>query len=332
MPLGETVAKAVGLARELTPAKVGTTPRTDLPFKRIEVNGASLSYRECGPSDGEPVVLMHSHLSDLRSYIKLQDILAENGYHVFSYSRRYAWPNEPMEDSQRDDWSAHAEDMEAFIEALNLGRPVHLVGNGSGAYISLLCARARPDLVATLTLEEPPVVPMFFPNGYPPGILGVLLFFLLYPFRFLAVMYYTFFVIARVVRIMKEGEHDDAIEVFTLSTLGGVYYSELTKQRKRQIEDNKPWVISFFLHDAVLPKFTEADAKAIGKRTPTLCMIGEHTQELGGWQATKRLKRVMPGAKLVWIKNASHFAHENQPKRVADEIIVWIESKGKKTN
>jgi pimeloyl-ACP methyl ester carboxylesterase len=145
-------------------------------------------------------------------------------------------------------------------------------------------------------------------------------------------MYYTFFTIGRVVRIMQEGEHDDAIEVFTLSTLGGVYYGELTKQRHRQIEDNKPWAISFFLHNAVLPKFTENDANMIGKRTPTLCMIGNHTQELGGWQATKNLKSVMPGAKLVWIKNASHFAHENQPKQVADEVMAWIEHKGKKTN
>jgi pimeloyl-ACP methyl ester carboxylesterase len=74
------------------------------------------------------------------------------------------------------------------------------------------------------------------------------------------------------------------------------------------------------------------DAKAIDKRTPTLCIIGEHTQEIGGWQATKRLKGVMPGAKLVWIKSASHFVHENQPKLVAEEIMAWIEGKGKKTN
>jgi non-heme chloroperoxidase len=275
---------------------------------------------------------MHGHISDLRSYIKLQDILAENGYRVFSYSRRYAWPNEPIEDSERDDWNTHAKDMEAFIDALNLDRPVHLVGNGSGAYISLLCARARPDLVATLNLEEAPVVPMFFPNGFPPNIFGVLMFLLWYPFRFLSIMYYIFFVIARVIRIMQEGDHDDAIEVFTLSTLGGVYYGELNTQRRRQIEDNKAWTVSFFLHNAVLPKFTEQDAKTIGKRIPTLCMLGDHSQELGAWQATKRLKGVMPGAKLVRIKYASHLAHENQPKRVADAIMAWIERKRKKTN
>ena len=332
MSLGGTLAKAVGLARDINPVKVSTTPRTDLPFKTVQVNGVSLAYRECGSTDGEPIVLMHGHVSDLRSYIKLQDILAEKGYHVFSYSRRYAWPNEPIKDSERDDWSAHARDMEAFIEALNLGRRVHLVGNGSGAYISLLCARARPDLVATLNLEEPPVVPMFFPNGFPPGIFGIMLFLLWYPFRFLAIMYYTFFTVGRIVRIMQEGEHDDAIEVYTLSMVGGVFYGELTKQRHRQIEDNKPWTISFFLHNAVLPKFTEKDAKIIGEKTPTLCMIGEHTQELGAWQATKRLKSVMPGAKLVWIKNASHFAHENQPQQVADAVMAWIEHNGKKTN
>jgi len=332
MPVGETIAKAVGLAKELKPINVKPTPRDNHPYKTIEVNNVSLAYRETGPSDGEPIILMHGHMGDLRGYIELQDVLSRNGYHVFNYSRRYAWPNEPIKDSERDDWMAHAKDMEAFIEALNLGRPVHLIGHSSGAYISLLCARARPDLVATLNLEEAPTVPMFFPNGLPPSLFDVLLFLLWYPFAFVPIMYYYFFIISRVITFVQSDQHDDAVEVFAFSIIGGVFYGELAKERRKQIQDNNTWIASFFQHDAVPPKFTEQDAKAIGERIPTLCMIGEHTQDMGAWQATKRLAHIMPGAKLVWIKNASHLVHENQPKQVANEIMAWIENKGKKTN
>src|SRR6185503_18478121 len=42
---------------------------------------------------------------------------------------------------------------------LKLG-PVHLVGHSYGAYTALLTTMAHPELVKTLTLGEPPVMPM----------------------------------------------------------------------------------------------------------------------------------------------------------------------------
>ncbi|WP_406386166.1 alpha/beta fold hydrolase [Streptomyces sp. NBC_00211] len=49
-------------------------------------------------------------------------------------------------------------DLVSLLGALGLGhRPVHLVGNSYGATLALHAALARPDLVAGLTLLEPPL-------------------------------------------------------------------------------------------------------------------------------------------------------------------------------
>lgn len=325
-----SMAHQLGIAHELTPQNVGKTPPDRHSYKTIQINGVSLAYREAGPSDGEPIILMHGHMSDVRTYIGVQDILASNGYHVFNYSRRFAWPNAPIAESEQDNWDNHAKDMVALIEALNLGRRVSLCGNSSGGFISLLCARDRPDLVASLIIEESPVVSIFFPYGLPPTTYSILRFMFFYPFAFIPVMYYLIFVLARVDQVIKDGDEDGATMLFLYSILSSVYYGELSKERHRWTADNQDWMIAFIKRGPGLPKFSEEEAIATAEKVPTVCLIGEHTADLGAREATRRLGKIMPGAKTVWVKNASHLVHENNPKQVAQEIVDHVERSTKK--
>lgn len=52
----------------------------------------------------------------------------------------------------------HTDDLAALIERLNLGR-VHVVASSYGAYTALVLALRRPELVRTLVLGEPPILP-----------------------------------------------------------------------------------------------------------------------------------------------------------------------------
>lgn len=131
--------------------------------QEMKLNGQSFACRVNGK--GNPMVLVHANISDLRSWEPLEPLVAEH-FRVINYSRRFAHPNRPVEDGVDDVLAAHVEDLVALIEALGLGK-VHLVGNSSGAFVCLLAAQRRPDLVRTLTLEEPPVVSMFL-HALPP--------------------------------------------------------------------------------------------------------------------------------------------------------------------
>src|SRR2546421_5932921 len=118
----------------------------------VEVNGARLAYVERG--EGEPVVFVHGSICDLTFW---EPILEPVGRHVraIAYSRRWAWPNEPIPDGVLDSIDVHAKDLIALIEELRIG-PVHLVGNSFAAFISLVVACDLPDLVLRLVAPQPP--------------------------------------------------------------------------------------------------------------------------------------------------------------------------------
>jgi pimeloyl-ACP methyl ester carboxylesterase len=79
-------------------------------------------------------------------------------YRAIFYSRRYHYPNPWTGDGTDYTPSLHAEDLIAFIEALQHG-PINMVGNSFGAYTTLVAAIRRPDLIQKMVIGEPPILP-----------------------------------------------------------------------------------------------------------------------------------------------------------------------------
>ena len=121
----------------------------------IKTNGTNLEYIDEG--QGDPVVFVHGSLGDFRSW-NLQTGPSSKLHRVIAYSRRYHYPN--AEPGERLDYSVdlHARDLESLIRDLGLQRP-HIVGTSYGAYIALVLAAGRPEMVRSLTLGEPPLLP-----------------------------------------------------------------------------------------------------------------------------------------------------------------------------
>ncbi len=80
-------------------------------------------------------------------------------YRAISYSRRFAYPNKQVGNVIADDTiEDNATDLVELIMKLNLA-PVHLIGHSYGAFTALYCAYRHPELVKTLALGEPPILP-----------------------------------------------------------------------------------------------------------------------------------------------------------------------------
>lgn len=125
--------------------------------KSVLINGDSLHYIDIGK--GDPVVFVHGTLDDYRVWQMEFDTFAKD-HRVIAYSRRYAFPNKQViNDSADYSPTIHANDLSELIKKLNLG-PVHLVGHSYGAYAALLATMNHPELVKSLTLGEPPVMPL----------------------------------------------------------------------------------------------------------------------------------------------------------------------------
>jgi pimeloyl-ACP methyl ester carboxylesterase len=119
--------------------------------KEAEANGVRLAYVEQG--SGEPMVLVHGAVSDLRAWKPVMEALAKN-YRVIAYTQRYfgtaPWPDEGTAFSV----ATHADDLAKFVSSLAAG-PVHLVGWSYGANVAMAAALENPDLVQSLILFEP---------------------------------------------------------------------------------------------------------------------------------------------------------------------------------
>jgi pimeloyl-ACP methyl ester carboxylesterase len=134
-------------------AQQQTSSADPIELKSIRVDGTTLHYIERG--QGTPVVFVHGALGDYRTWDGQIEAFSEK-YRVFSYSRRYHYPNEYPQDFIVFPRPDHVEDLKTFIDALDI-RPVHLVGHSGGGATSLLFARDYPDYLISLTLGEPAV-------------------------------------------------------------------------------------------------------------------------------------------------------------------------------
>jgi len=120
------------------------------------VNGTTLAYRVVGDS-GTPVVFVHGSLGDVRDW-DAQIAAFAQAHRVLVYSRRYHPPNAARDDSQTYSPMLHADDLTALLLSLELA-PAHIVGADYGAYTALVLAREHPEVVRSLVLAEPPLVP-----------------------------------------------------------------------------------------------------------------------------------------------------------------------------
>src|SRR2546423_9145757 len=114
-------------------------------YKYAEVNGTRLAYVEAGA--GDPVVLVHGGLQDLRLWKAHHlDALATR-YRAIAYSRRNHFPTEVSPEGAQDAAAdMHGDDLAGIVQTLGLPK-VHVVAHSSGAHSALFFAAKNPALL-----------------------------------------------------------------------------------------------------------------------------------------------------------------------------------------
>ena len=288
-------------------------------LRHVSVNGTDLAYSERGA--GESVVLVHGGISDLTIWDTLVEPLSRSR-RVFAYSRRYAWPNRPIGEAVDDRMDVHVRDLVAFIEQLQIG-PAHLVGNSWGGFITILAARERPDLVRSLVVQEPPVIPLFL--GAPPGPLGLVATLATKPRlgRALAGMLLRGLVPAG--NLAKQGKLEQSIELFARRVaLGDAGYDAIPPSVKEHMLVNGGTHRSQMMNGGGFVPFTRREARAI--TTPTLVMTGAESP-IGLRLLASELGRLLPNSRQVSIPKASHVMHVANPGATLEAIEAFLASR-----
>jgi pimeloyl-ACP methyl ester carboxylesterase len=116
----------------------------DAPVRHVDAGGVRTAYTEHGPAGGDAVVLLHGGLVGGSTWDRQLPALVQR-WRVLVPDRR-GHGRTPDVDGPFT-YEAMAADTAAFLAAVGIDGPVHLVGWSDGANVALQLAFDRPELV-----------------------------------------------------------------------------------------------------------------------------------------------------------------------------------------
>lgn len=280
---------------------------------QLNVNGTALEYTEIGA--GEPVVFVHGSASDYRTWQLQQEAFSER-FRVISYSRRYHWPNEPIQAGADYSMAEHIADLRAVLHALNAA-PAHVVGHSYGAFVCLLLAQREPRLVQTLVLSEPPVITLFVSNT--PKPLELLKLLATRPRTAAAIIKLGATGLGPATVAAERGDVEETLRLSGTAILGRSAYAGLSEDRKEQA------LINTIPAELTGSGFLPVEAGQLrGVTTPTLLLTGQSSPRVFH-RLADRLEELLPRTERAEIPEASHIMHEDNAPAYNAFVLSFIE-------
>lgn len=282
-------------------------------MSEVSVNGASLAMAESG--QGRAVVLVHGSASDQRTWTDLRERWADR-YRVITYSRRYHWPNDPIERGGCYALDDHVADLVALVRGVG-STSARIVGHSYGALIALLAAARHPELVDALVLVEPPATGLFV--GIPPGLGELMRLALRRPRTALGIVKLGARSFGPAAAALKRGDEDAALRALGNGILGPEAFAALSDERRAQVRDNL--ILEELTSEAAMPRLPTAAVAGI--RCPVLLVGGERSPPIFG-RLLDALAALLPHAQRVIIPAASHLVHEDNPAAFVAAVASFL--------
>ena len=152
---GDVAAKAdASLADTAAPkdtqgSKSDTQGNEGLRERQIKVGELTFDALEAGPSDGEPVLLLHGFPEISAEWTALMTVLAANGYHCLAPDQRGYSPG--ARPTEVDAYKYAELVADGFAFGKELGEKFHVVAHDWGANIAWLMLQKDPSPIASFT-------------------------------------------------------------------------------------------------------------------------------------------------------------------------------------
>ena len=253
-------------------------------YTTVTVNGAEIAYLDVG--DGQPVVLIAGALADFRTWESLIGEL-RSSYRIVAVTVRRAFPNPPSRDPllpSETDWS-DVDDVIAVLDHLNL-RQAHVLGHSLGGAIAMAIALQRPDLVASLVLEEPPVLPYEETSHAVGAAIGRL----------------------------RSGDVEGGLRDFMDVSSGPGYFDKVSRSLQQSILQN----VGTLAFGNPPPSITCEQAESIS--VPVLFIEGELTP------ISTEIKHCFKRCEKVVVPLASHASHTNNPLEFNRAVVKFLKN------
>jgi non-heme chloroperoxidase len=273
---------------------------SEMQTREVQINGLTLHYIELG--QGSPVVLVHGTLEDYRTWDGQLEEFSKR-YRLISYSRRYHYPNEWPKDSTDFSVTIHARDLAAFIKALTLP-PVHLIGHSYGAFIAFLVARDHPEVIRSLTLSEPPIMPLLKTTPEGDALLTAAIT------RSIATS-----------EAFKQGNDEEGVRRFVNGVLGEGSFEKLPSPVLKRLMDNVQELKGETSSRNLYPPTTCEDVQKV--KAPTLLLDGERSPKMFRL-INDRVQHCLPSVERATIPGASHQMEVENPQVFNEKVLTFI--------
>jgi pimeloyl-ACP methyl ester carboxylesterase len=110
------------------------------------------------------------------------------------------------------------------------------------------------------------------------------------------------------------------MRAFGRGILGKAIYDQLSQARGQQIRDNRMAARAQIMGAGFSPL---SDEDVQGVRTPTLLLVGQDSPAFLR-RLSDRLQELLPNSECIEIANASHLIHEDNPSRVNETILDFL--------
>jgi len=281
----------------------------------IAVNSTRLEYLDHG--SGQAVVFVHGGLSDLRVWEFQEEAFADR-YRTVVYSFRHYHPNPPVPAGSNITHEMLVDDLATLLRQLDIA-PAHLVGQSTGGFVSLLLARDQPDLVQSLTLAEPPILPLLGLD-VPPKPTQILSLLLRDPSTAVDVIKFGARGLGPTTRAFERGDDEAGLRAFLTAVIGKETVATWTEEQLQRARDN---VHAFkAVLAAGMPPFGDQDARSID--IPTLLITGEKSAPVLH-RITDKLEKLIPETERVDIDHASHLMFRDNPDAFNAAVLRFLE-------
>lgn len=284
-------------------------------MSNVEVKGIQLHYIEDG--SGQPVIFVHGGVDDYRAWNSQIGAFAQR-YHAIAYSSRYAFPNWRIGDRMDNTIENNVVDLAALIIKLGLA-PTHIIAHSWGGLTAIFCALRHPELVRTLVLGEPPLLPLLVKN--PKNPLDVLSFLLRRPSTARTLIKFANRAVKPAQEAFRRGDPEQAVRVFENGVLGREgAFDQLTPSIRAMLMDNSE-ELKGALDDSIIPPFTFEDARRIS--APTLLVRGE-LSPIWFRRIVDILAKWFPNNEVVTIPGVSHNLQMGKPEEFNEKVLEFL--------
>lgn len=264
----------------------------------VQVNGASIYYRERGPEDGPAVLLLHGFLGSTDDWNPVIDVLAGSGYRVIAFDRP---PFGLSDKSTALDYSVtgQATLTLGLMDALGMAR-ASLVGHSAGESVAAQVALTAPERVENLALVSA-AIELGDGSGEPPNF-GPLSFIL-------------------------EADADDPdaqrqLRDLITSPLAQIFAGELVGRDMFQLEGWEGGLLAFVRDN--LNVSDPMQATDLSVLTLPVALIWGERDEVVPLEVGERLHSALPEARWVLFPEAGHMVMQDVTDAFNTTLVEFL--------